>query len=263
MDWHTSWFKERRTLVHTVLVLIVALTLVLVHEPIDNIAGNITTTAFYYPFFKLRDALTQLTHTADENAALRTSLVQLSNRLQQFTETMEENRRLRALLGFVPPATFRIVPTEIIGVFGSGIPNTVQINLGARDTIIANQTVINQNGLAGRVARVMNDYSVVYLLTEPRCRVAARVKRSREQGIIRFSLSRGMYLDNLPRQGDVAVGDTVITSGLGGIFPEGIVIGTISRAEIPEREFFYDITVEPAVNFNGLDELYILMQEGL
>ena len=168
--------------------------------------------------------------------------------------------RLRALLGFVPPVGFRIVPAEIIGVYGEGVPNTVLINLGAEDSILVNQTVVNQSGVAGRVARVMDDYSVVYLLTEPRCRVAARVKASREQGIIRYSMSHGMYLDNLPQHGEVVVGDTVVTSGLGGIFPEGLVIGALTGVTSPEKEFFYDITVRPAVNFNGLDELYILVQ---
>jgi rod shape-determining protein MreC len=71
-------------------------------------------------------------------------------------------------------------------------------------------------------------------------------------------MDRGMFLDNCPRQGDVVVGDTVITSGLGGIFPEGLVIGMVTGVESPEKEFFYDISVDPAVNFNGLDELYIL-----
>ena len=59
--------------------------------------------------------------------------------------------------------------------------------------------------------------------------------------------------------GLVAVGDTIITSGLGGYFVEGLIIGTVSKIEVPEKEFFYDITVNPAVNFNGLDELFILV----
>ena len=53
----------------------------------------------------------------------------------------------------------------------------------------------------------------------------------------------------------------IITSGLGGIFPEGLVIGTVTNIDSPEREFFYNISVNPAVNFNGLDELYILVVE--
>lgn len=258
MDWRSSWLKEKKTLVHTIIALVLSLAVLLSGQSFTTLVGNITTTLFYYPFHKMKNTVGRLMVTADDNAALSTSVVELSQRLQMYNEILEENRRLRALLGFVPPAEFTIVPTEIIGVFGAGMPNTVTINLGAVDSIEVNQTVVNRNGVAGRIAMVMEDYSVVYLLTEPRCRVAARLKRSREQGIIRYELGRGMYLDNCPRQGDVVIGDTVITSGLGGIFPEGLVIGTVTQVELPEKEFFCDISVEPAVNFNGLDELYVL-----
>lgn len=258
MDWRASWLKQKKTLVHTVIALALSIALLLSEQTAGKFIGNFVTTVFYYPFHKLKTTVTRLTRTADDAAALSATVVELSTRLQFYNETLEENRRLRALLGFVPPAEFKIVPTEIVGVFGDGVPNTVLINLGFNDSLRPNQTVINRNGVAGRVARVMNDYSVVYLLTEPRCRVAARIKRSREQGIIRYSAGSGMYLDNCPRQGDVRAGDTVITSGLGGIFPEGLTIGVVRRVEPREKEFFQDISVEPAVNFNGLDELYVL-----
>jgi rod shape-determining protein MreC len=258
MDWRSSWLKEKKTLVHTCIVFLISLAVLLSGNKVSSAIGEVSVALFYYPFHKLKTTVNSLMVTARDNANLNASVVELSLRLQTYNEILEENRRLRALLGFVPPAGFKIVPTEIVGVYGAGIPNTVMINLGARDSVAVNQTVINRNGVAGRVARVMNDYSVVYLLTEPRCRVAARVKRSREQGIIRYNLEKGMYLDNCPRQGDVVVGDTVITSGLGGIFPEGLVVGTIESVAAPEKEFFYDIVIDPAVNFNGLDELYIL-----
>ena len=261
MDWQSSWLKEKQTLVHTIIAFVIACIVLITGGRLSSFIGNVTNTVVYYPFTQLKSSLSILSSKAETNDALNTKLAELTMRLQMFNEMVEENKRLRALLGFIPPESFRIVPTEIIGVSGSGIANTVLINLGAKDSVRVNQTVINQSGLAGRIAQVMNDYSVVYLLTEPRCRVAARVKSSREQGIIRYEMSRGMFLDNCPQQGEVALGDTVITSGLGGIFPEGIVIGTIDNIEVPEKAFFYDITIRPAVNFNGLDELYLLVGE--
>ncbi|MCP4566679.1 MAG: rod shape-determining protein MreC [FCB group bacterium] len=261
MEWRSSWFSgERRILLHTVLVLVISFVFLIAGRPVSGLVGNLTTTVFYYPFHKLKSTLSTVSHTAEENAILRANLVETSSRLQFYFETLEENRRLRSLLGFIPPSEFLIVPTEIIGVHGSGMPSTVLINMGERDSIRVNQTVVNRNGLAGRVAQVMPDYSVVYLLTEPRCRVAARVKRSREQGIIRYNMNLGMILDNLPRLEDVVVGDTIITSGLGGIFPEGLIIGEVKSVDLPEREFFYSISISPAVNFNGLDELYVLVK---
>lgn len=260
MDWRSSWFKEKQALVHTIIALLVACIILLTGGRVAEGIGNVVTSVFYYPFTILKDNLSILAVNAEVNNELNAKLAELSIQLQQHNEMLEENKRLRSLLGFVPPEGFRIVPAEIIGVYGEGIPNTVLINLGAEDSILVNQTVVNQSGVAGRVARVMADYSVVYLLTEPRCRVAARVRRSREQGIIRYTMSRGMYLDNMPQHGEVVVGDTVVTSGLGGIFTEGLVIGSVAGITTPEKEFFYDITIDPAVNFNGLDELYLLVQ---
>jgi len=263
MEWRVPGFsRENRAVWHTVLALILILVVLFSGGGLSGAAANAITTVFYFPFSRIQAALVRVAQSNAENEALRIRITELATQLQFYNETIEENRRFRALLGFQPPRGFRIVPTEIIGVFGSGMPNTVMINIGDRHGIRTNQAVITRVGVAGRVARVLPDYSVVYLLTESRCRVAARVQRSREQGIIRYDLRRGMYLDNVPRLGDVVVGDTVITSGLGGIFPEGLVVGEIVEVASTERGFFLDITVQSAVNFNGLDELYVLMPEG-
>lgn len=263
MEWRVPGFsRENRAIWHTALALILILVVLFSGEGLSGAAANAVTTVFYYPFHKIRAAMTRLEQSNAENDTLRTRVAELATQLQFYNETIEENRRFRALLGFLPPPGFRIVPTEIIGVYGSGIPNTVLINLGERHGVRINQAVITRVGVAGRVARVLPDYSVVYLLTEPRCRVAVRIQRSREQGIIHYGLRQGMYLDNVPRIGDVVVGDTVITSGLGGIFPEGLVVGEITAVASPERGFFLDIAVRSAVNFNGLDELYVLVPEG-
>ena len=262
MDWLSSLFaKEKRIVVHSVLVFILSFVILISGTSVSGFIGNSTVNLFYLPFFKLKEIASRLAVTSKQNQELETAVVEMSTRLQLFNETLEENRRLRSLLGFIPPTSFKIVPVEIIGVYGVGVPNSVLINKGGKDSVRVNQTVINQNGVAGRIAEVLDDYSVVYLLTEPRCRVAARIKRSREQGIIRYNFGSGMIMDNLPRQGDVIVGDTIITSGLGGIFPEGLVIGVVANVSVPERQFFYDIALTPAVNFNGIDELYILARE--
>jgi len=262
MNWRSYLFsKQKRALLHTAIAFIVSLTCLSLGESVGGVVGNAVTTVFYFPFYSIKDKVSRLAGTADENDALRASLADLSVKMQFYNETIAENKRLRALLDFVPPTEFRVVPAKIIAVSGVGIPSTVTINLGERDRVRNNQVVVSRDGLAGRIASVMKDYSVVYLLTEPRCRVAARISRSREQGIIRYSMERGMFLDNMPRHGDVVVGDTITASGLGGIFPSGLVVGYVTGIESLENEFFYNIAVQPAVNFNALDELYVLMRE--
>lgn len=262
MNWRSYLFsRQKRALLHTVIVFVISLTCLSLGEGIGGVASNAITTIFYFPFYSVKDKVSRLANTADANDALRASLADFSVKMQFYDETIAENKRLRALLDFVPLAGFRTIPAKIIAVSGTSIPNAATINLGEKDRVRSDQVVISRDGLAGRIASVMRDYSVVYLLTEPRCRVAARISRSREQGIIHYNMERGMFLDNMPRHGDVVVGDTITTSGLGGIFPAGLVIGYVSGIESPENEFFYNITVQPAVNFNALDELYVLMRE--
>lgn len=262
MDWRISLFsRDKRTHLHTAIVLILSVLFLFLGPQFAALTGNVFTTLFYYPFFKLRDKVSHLAATAEDNVSLRTSIVELTTKLQFYDEAMQENRRLKLLMEFVPPSGYRVLPAKIITVSGVGIPNTVQINLGSDQGLRENFTVIDPRGVAGRVAQVTPAHSMVYLLTEPRCRVSARVKRSRELGIIRFSMSRGMFLDNVPTQGDVRVGDTIISSGLGGLFPEGLIIGTVIDLDTPERGFFFDISLVPAVDFNALEELYVLVPE--
>lgn len=261
MDWRSSWLKEKKTLIQTVIAIAVAVAVLVSGNIVREPVGNIIAKAFYTPFNEVKGVFNLLAMAARQNQRTNTDATEYSIQKQLFEEVNAENERLRAMLGFADRPEYEVVPAEILSVVGAGIPNRVIINLGAADSIRRDQTVINRNGIAGRVAQVLDNTSVVYLLTEPRCRVAARIKRNREEGIIRYSIERGMYLDNCPQQGDVVVGDSVITSGMGGIFPEGLRIGTVRRVEAPEKEFFYDITIEPAINFNALDELYILKEK--
>lgn len=259
MDWQPSGLRDKSILFHIVAVAVIGLAVLFSGQALSGKLSFVPTKIFYFPGDLFDRGLKILTDAAHNNAELNAELIALATRLQLTDNALEENRRLRVLLGFEPPAGYRLLPAEISFVFGSGIPNTVRINRGEADSVRLNQTVVTRNGVAGRIGQVYSDHSIVYLLTEPRCRVAARLKRSRELGIIRYNIDRGMYLDNLPRQGDVLVGDTIIASGLGGYFSEGLIIGTVLSAEAPEREVFYDIDVAAAVNFNGLDELYILV----
>lgn len=263
MDWQPSGLRDKKIVFHVIFVLIISLAILFSGQGLSGYLSFLPSKIFYFPGELFDRGLKILTDAAHNNAELNAQLVSMATRLQLIDNALEENRRLRVLLGFEPPYGFRLLPAEISFVFGSGTPNTVRINRGVADSVRVNQTVVTRNGVAGRIGQVFEDFSIVYLLTEPRCRVAARLKRSREMGIIRYNLDRGMFLDNLPRQGDVLIGDTIISSGLGGYFAEGLIIGTVAEVATPEKEFFYDISVTPAVNFNGLDELYVLVQINL
>jgi len=105
---------------------------------------------------------------------------------------------------------------------------------------------------------VLGDLLTVELLTSPNCRAAARDANTRVLGIVRWAGGRYLQFDNVSLSDTVNVGDTVITSGLGGIFPEDLPVGTIVSVEEGRSPFFKSIQIEPFVDFGALDELIIL-----
>ncbi|HPC10705.1 MAG TPA: rod shape-determining protein MreC, partial [candidate division Zixibacteria bacterium] len=133
---------------------------------------------------------------------------------------------------------------------------------GSADFVRVDQPVINQYGLIGRVRSTTPRFATVQLLTDPANRVAGRIERSREMGIVRYLPGRGMILDNFPIFGDIAVGDTVVSSGLGGIYPEGLVVGVVTDVHRGEHAAFADVAIDPAVNFQSIEELFLLRTEG-
>ena len=102
----------------------------------------------------------------------------------------------------------------------------------------------------------------VELLTSPNCRAAARDANTRVLGIVRWTGGKRLLLDNVSISDTVAVGDTVITSGLGGVFPEGLPVGIIVSVVTGESPFFKSIILDPFVDFGALEELIVLRKSG-
>jgi len=252
-SWRTVQFA-------TVLVFILALILNL--PAVNSFVGGAIITSAYTPFEKIRTAVISVAAESDTIRILHESLAGMSDRLAALEEAERENVRLRSVLGFEEPWGYHLLPARVIAVTGEQAPVSAIINRGFKDSLLVNQPVINQIGLVGRIQEVMPGYAKVQLLTDPLNRVAARVASSREMGIIRYLPSEGMILDDFPNQGDIAVGDTVLSSGLGGIYPPGLKIGVVSQVRRPENRPYSRINLQPVVNFRTLEELFILLGEG-
>ena len=139
-----------------------------------------------------------------------------------------------------------------------GAPRSIEVNKGLAHGIEVGLPVVSGAGLVGRVKRASPRNATIQLLTDPECRVAVRVSESREQGIVRYLPSKGLVLTNVPVDGQVKQGDLVISSGLGGSFPEGMSVGVVTSVKRDEDEIFAEVLLQPVVNFNAIDELYAL-----
>ena len=212
----------------------------------------------YSPFFKFSQKLEQLSHVYEENKKLQKENVRLILENLRLEEEGLENERLRALLDFKSQVDYNVIPGEVVALEPNRKSNSVLISVGQNDGVKKDLPVINMHGLVGKVIEVYPKNSLVELLSDPNCRVAALVKRSRVHGIVKQQKGKNLGLENVPSDADVRFGDEVFSSGLGGVFPPALRIGTVVKAEESKSSIFKQVQVQPYADFNCLEELFII-----
>jgi rod shape-determining protein MreC len=223
----------------------------------------------YGPFYALSNHVKELEGVLEENKRLHQKVMELSLRNFWLKEEHLENSRLRELLGFKSQLEHKVIPVHVVAADPNRRYFSVLINKGSQEGVKRNMPVVNMYGLVGKIVDVASHSSVVQLMIDPSFRASALDQRSRVFGIIKSGPDFTLRLDNVPLQEDVEVGDQVISSGLGGIFPPGINIGMVTSVESLEtfseedRSFgiFKMIQVKPSVDFSSLEELFVLEVE--
>src|SRR5262249_23843406 len=155
----------------------------------------------------------------------------------------------RDIIQFQPPAGYKLIPARVVAVTVTRYPISAVINRGTLDGVRTNQPIINQYGLIGRVVTAESQTASIQLLSDPANRVAVRLSESRERGIVKYAPPNGFMMENFPTAGTIAEGDTVISSGLGGVYPGGLLVGRVVTIERPVDIPFCRVVIEPMVNF--------------
>ena len=186
-------------------------------------------------------------------------LFTLRARLLKMDQLEHENQRLRELLGSPVHKESRKMVAELLSVDSDPFSHQVLINKGALDGVYNGQAVINDQGVIGQVLHVGSTTSRVLLITDSSHGIPVRVLRNDLRAIAAGSgeLDK-LELRNLPRNTDIQVGDLLVTSGLGGRFPEGYPVATVTRSEYVEGKPFAQIEAKPLVELDRLRYLLLL-----
>lgn len=253
---------KNRNLLHLTAFLLLSLLLLVLPGGVKSDLSALIFKFTYAPFYALSQQIKQLKGVYQENKTLRQKVMELTLDNSQLKEEHLENYRLRALLEFRSALPSRVIPAEVVAAepnrpFGTG---SILINKGKEEGVKRNMPVLNLEGLVGKIEEVFPHRSTVQLMLDPNFRVSALDQRSRVFGIIkpRPGLGSVLKLDNVPSEEDVLPEDEIVSAGLGGIFPQGIKIGIVSSVEEQHYGIFKEIEVKPSVNFNSLEELFVL-----
>jgi rod shape-determining protein MreC len=223
------------------------------------------------PFFKGVDAVSRtlvggwdrylwLMDTEQENIRLQAENRRLAAELNNVEEILLANERLRRLLEFRDSVDLPALPAQVIAVDASSWFRTVVIDKGGVDGVLEGMPVVVAEGVVGRVIRIAPHDSRVLLLTDASSAVASLVQRNRTRGVVRGQ-GDTLTLDFALRQKDIEVGDRIVTSGTGGVFPKGLVIGEVTRTAREQYGLFQTVTVSSAVDFARLEEVLVLLKE--
>lgn len=190
---------------------------------------------------------------------LRTQNETLRARVAELEEARLENERLRELLKIPQAGDLEVVGAHVIGRPTNSWEGVITIDRGSRDGITAGMPVMGAQGLLGQTVDVGPVSAKVRLISDQRSGVAAFVQRSRAEGIVRGSIEGGVTLDFVSTETTVRAGDVVITSGMGGVFPKGLVIGEVTAVDRERNRLYQEIAVRPAAELTGIEEVVVLV----
>ena len=197
-----------------------------------------------------------------QNQLLRSEVEQLRVQNVQANEYAAENIRLRELLGYTQSARqFDLVMARVIGREPTTWTRMIVIDRGTQHGVQKNMAVITARGLVGTVTDAGPISSKVQLILDPRSAAGALVQRSRVAGVVKGTPDDAMHprMVNVPKSQDMAVGDIVVTSGFGGIYPKGIMVGTVSAVKNDSGGLLHYAVIEPATDFQRLEDVAVIV----
>ncbi|MDO4501651.1 MAG: rod shape-determining protein MreC [Coriobacteriia bacterium] len=192
-------------------------------------------------------------------SALREQNEQLRAQVAQLEEYRQEVGRLQGLLKLTDSYNIQGVSAHVIARSGEAYSQTVSIDMGSDSGICPGQTVMGPTGVVGQVVSAAPTTSVVRLLSDPQSGAAVMVQSSRAEGVVRGSLDGTLYLECVDAEAKVSVGDALITSGLGGSYTRGLMVGTVARIDDSQGGASRQIIVAPNEETGPLQEVTVVL----
>jgi rod shape-determining protein MreC len=201
-----------------------------------------------------------LVSTARDNRLLKQELDRAQQQTTQYREMELENARLRELLSFKRSLSASAIAAEIIGKDPSAWFKTVILDKGGVDGVKRGLPAVTSRGVVGQIVEVSAHQSKLMLIIDRNSAADALVQRTRARGIVKGSSNEECYLDYVLYEDEVRVGDEVVASGFDGVYPKGLLIGTVTAVSFQGSDFFKEVKITPVVDFDKLEDVLIILK---
>jgi len=217
------------------------------------------------PFKRVAAAAIETAGVRRENLALRRIAAELMNERNALIEHRQENERLRELLRvlitFPEEERFELLPARVTAMPGGRVIERIEIDKGTEQGVRTGMAVVTPEGLVGKVVTVYPTRSLVEPLSNASAAASVVTERSRVRGVLRpryrvASALTTWAVDYVPARSDIVPGDRVATSGLGGVLPAGLSVGTVTSVE--DGPLTMAVDVDLFVDFSKLEHVFVI-----
>jgi len=196
----------------------------------------------------------------EENQRLKAVVSRLTMENARFREQLATHKRLKALLKFKQTLDEPAIAAQVVARDPTGWFKSIIIDKGQRAGVQLDMPVVNWQGVVGRVVDVSANYAKVLLIIDQNSALDCLLQRSRSRGMLKGGAREICKLDYISESSDVVVGDIVITSGLAGVYPKGLVVGKVIEVVNLPGALFKEVKVKPAVDFSRLEEVLVIVR---
>ena len=253
-------FSQRHGIVAFVFFLVLGLLMRQAPVPIRESFVSTTLSTLYYPAQRIGSAVGHYKSIVLENEQLKEENARLRQETYHAREGLQELARLHTLVRFDDKWDYPIVTSRVVGHNPGRFLTTLVINRGTEHGVHENMPVFSMNGLVGKISKATINHARVQLLVDPNLKLSVMDRRTRVVGFLE-SMDGRRLTAMVPTHAGVHVGDTLVTSGLGGIFPKGIPVGTIKEVRKSDLDVMRQMDVEAFQEFAILEEVFVMEKE--
>ncbi len=184
---------------------------------------------------------------------------ELTAQVAELNEYRLENENLRSLLGMAGTYGTQGLGARVIGVSSDDWSATITIDRGSDDGVSVDMPVTDGHGVVGQVTEVSKSSATVCLVSDSESEVSVTLQSSRAAGVLRGSVDGSLHLDYVEAGTSVSVGELVVTSGLGGVYPKGLLVGTVASVSSSPSDVYLSIVVTPIARTGNYEEVYVVI----
>ena len=210
------------------------------------------------PFNAAGNVMGNLTASQETLSELREQNAELTARVAELSESKKTSERLESLLNLQSTYSLTSTAARIIGNSSDAWSRAVTIDKGTAAGFSCGMAVCNSGGVIGQIVEVSATTSTVQLITDEGSGVSAMIQSTRAQGMLQGQPDGSLRLSYVSTESDVKVGDIVITSGIGGVYPKGLPLGTVSSVEKSDNDVYYTIVVRAQSTAENNEEVLVI-----